>query len=187
MKVKKVNKNDFYGEYIQSTMPNSDREYYDIDGIKDVYQEDKGFFKVWMSDLYCFLNPRTEDWLFYIRLEYLEEIETYLWYFNKALFEVKVKVPPRSVYRNNPLVYKMKLISIIPFQQTEIWKSNKDKKFQYIPTNTSFISDDILEFSMVEMEGILKEIFISKTKKLIENKSVRFTKVSVNFSKVVEQ
>lgn len=120
-------------------------------------------------------------------MEYLEEIETYLWYFNKTLFEVKVKVPPRSVYKNDPLLYKMELISIIPFQETEIWKSNQKDKFQNMPSNESFILNDIFEFSITEMESILKEIFISKAKKLIENKSVKFTEVTVDFSKVGEK
>lgn len=55
MAMEKISKNDFKKEYVSGSIPNKDREFYDIDGIKDIYQEGKGFLKLGFLNFLVYL------------------------------------------------------------------------------------------------------------------------------------
>lgn len=158
--------------YTMTEMSKEDAEYFNIRGLGCMYQIYSGMNMDFNFFLYnpfvIYLNEMTGDWILPINLGggyAFGEDMVELFYYKKMLFEVRYKVPHRSVEKINPLFYEYRLISITPFKKREEWniperygKLKKDQIMDYLPLAPE-LSQTI---DMNEVTQALCEVIVSR-------------------------
>lgn len=158
--------------YKRTEMSKSDAKYFNIRGLGCMYQVysemnmDFDYFLNYPFNIY--INETTGDWTLRIDLGggyAFGEDAVELFYYKKMLFEVRYKIPHRSVKKKNPLVYEYRIISITPLKQREewkipeeYWKLKKEQIMDYLPLAPE-LSQTI---DMDEVTQAVCEVFVSR-------------------------
>lgn len=179
-------KNRNYTTFESGVMPETEREKLNIDWLKETYQS--GYRKLFPQDkLNCTVNKTTGDWFIGIQRGMLDSIRVSFFYYNKTLFEVKIKHPERKIFKNDPLVYMMEIVSIIPFKDQKDWE--RVGFVEEVTTNDEsiYLTDQLLDLDSIDkydiksMEKIIKEFFIEAMWRTIEKKPQEFNSVTIGF------
>lgn len=182
----KTNRKAYNNMYKSGIMPKLERKELNIDWLKSTYES--GYVKLFpVAELGYAVNKKTGDWFMGVQRGMLDPIKTGLFYYNKTLFEVKIKHPDRSIYQNDPLVYMMEIVSVIPFKDKKNWTREGYVEEETIEVGSKYLTsqlldtDSISKFDIESMEKIIKDFYIEVMWRTIEKKPKEFCSVTIGF------